>query len=136
MGLEKSSAQSEDINTKKPNKSKLDIWKVLGVDFFEDYILPTNPSSKNELFMMIYWNYRNKFLKMWLKGRIVFWYIYWVIHLWWLICHIHKDILWIDDILINVYPILVQVRTISRINEIMKFKNLKTKSPQKIDIND
>lgn len=118
---------------------KKDIYDYLGVGFFEDYILPTNPSSKNLLFKKIYLklNARWWLNRMNISDRIQRAYIYGGMHLVGivvcLIADIYPDLkpdlgasllnLWV-----NIYPILVQLRTRKRLVNILSHK---TKSDEK-----
>ncbi len=51
------------------NKSKIDIWKILGVDFFQDYLLPTNILRVKCQFINIY--IQNSLILTWLKIMIL-----------------------------------------------------------------
>jgi len=105
-------------------------------EFYKDYVLPTNWSTKNPLFLKIFTNeYKNrvrKELTTWdiesdlnlkLKNSKIFWWI----HVFWAIW-----LLWIDlkdwnislipvviNLLVNIYPILIQINVHQRVWKIL-----------------
>lgn len=139
---------SDNPENNNPEKSKFkpDIWKILGVDFFQDYLLPTNPDSKVKLFRKLWWHSHDahSIKAIWIKERIKTWLRFGLWDLANTYMFIDNGIKETDNLhkywyysagIVFLYALLVQIRTISRINKIMNYKNLKTKLPQKIDIN-
>lgn len=95
-------------------KTKHDFNKVLnyffiftGTKLYFNYILPTNPVSKNPLFKAL-WGYRNNEMLS-CKSRIISAFIFGGIHILGFVTYIVNENNWCSNILINVYPVMVQI---------------------------
>jgi hypothetical protein len=107
-------------------------------ELYEDYILPTNWATKNPLYLKV-WTSKvkdqirdeletgdeKKDLKTRLKHSKNFWIIHSLAGVWMIVIDLKDwdvDILIVFlNIIINIYPILVQVNTHQRINKILWF---------------
>lgn len=101
------------------------LFILSGAKFYLNWILPTNPSSKNPLIRYIYgWN-KIAFSPYYPKWRIIYGLILILIHtIGYVICvSLNKSIL--VNLLVNVYPIIIQLYIISRLYPIMLFKEAK-----------
>jgi len=128
-----------DINRKSvENFEKFN--KYAWVDFYQDYILPTNTSSKNIVYKKIFrykaWMIIDcKHLRYHLEKRKNVWKYYIWIHITWamimsyltMLCYLNNNTsnkriitILVINVLINIYPILVQLRTNYRITNILK----------------
>lgn len=95
-------------------KTKRDFNKILnyffiftGTKLYFNYILPTNPVSKNPLFKAL-WGYKNnKMLSC--ESRIILAFIFGGIHILGFVTYIVTERNWCSNILINVYPVIVQI---------------------------
>jgi len=113
---------------------KKDIYDYLWVGLYQNYILPTNPSSKNKLFKELRSKVdkSNILNKDKLKIRINTAYLYWGIHLVFMIIYLAGDLYpdfkpslltSLENLLINIYPILVQLRTRKRILNVLEHRD-------------
>ena len=107
-------------------------WEVSGVNFFEKWILPTNSESKNPI-----WKKTNTIIGIdhWLKKhsiehRLQLAYLLWGMHgvVFISLFMIERGIsinLILFQLVTNVYPIMVQLKTGLRIKKILENKKLK-----------
>jgi hypothetical protein len=93
-----------------------------GTKLFMDYILITNPISKNPLVKYIYGFMKKAYTATDYKERLIDAKILTVIHLLGIGIYILLDVNWIANIIFNVYPILVQLYIGYRCYKIIKFK--------------
>ena len=79
---------------------------LCGAKFYLDYILPSNPSSKNPVFKLIWGG--AKIRQNW-EFRLFLAFLYGAIHLVGLVMYFRIDApLWINA-LINIYPVIIQI---------------------------
>lgn len=80
---------------------------IIGVRFYFDWILPTNPVTKNPLFRLIY--KKNWITKISPTERLNFCYGFIAVHLFLGVFLPSDSIFYWENILANIYPILVQI---------------------------
>lgn len=99
---------------------------AIGGKFYMDWILPTNPTSKNKLIILL-WGGKKRHCWTWdYKNRIKFCYIYGGIHIVFAILNaISGTFLSVGNILVNIYPIIVQLYIFYRCVRVL---NLRTTS--------
>lgn len=106
--------------------------KYTGVDFYQDYILPTNNASKNPLWKSL-WKWSWKILKNdtveSLQERVNLAYkiggMHTVLGILWAEIPAHGNVLVINiliNLLCNIYPVFVQLKIRNRIVRILKHK--------------
>lgn len=112
--------------------------KYTWTEFYRDYILPTNWSSKNPLIQKFHFRDRvlqelkGDNLKEWLEKRLNYSNFFLRVHVIWFILMLSID-LWKDwnisiplqilNILVNLYPSLVQIHTKWRLKKILSNKS-------------
>lgn len=102
------------------NKTFIDLLFIIcGGKFYLDYILPTNSQSKNPIVRIFssLLEYDTDY-----KTRYISCYVFGGIHIVGLIAYFYMNISIILNILINIYPIVVQLYIGYRIVKIMKHK--------------
>lgn len=95
------------------------VFLLIGSKFYLDWILPTNPMSKNKLIIRLFWGGKQRKLCRNYNERLIFAYIYMGIHVFFaLLMLILNSFFTLSNILINIYPIFVQLYIIYRILKI------------------
>jgi len=106
---------------------KNDLIKLLfilcGGKFYLDYILITNPTSKNILIKYIYGYFKDVFTAFKYEQRYYFAYIFITIHLIFCILNFMGGFVFsITNILVNIYPIIVNSYIGYKCYKVKKFK--------------
>lgn len=109
------------------NKVIYTLFVAVGGNFYLNWLLVTNPTSKNPLIKWCWgvmccnstWNVRDRYIDA---------YVYGVIHIIGCVFMIYSGGFWtICNFVINVYPILVQLYIGFRCYRIMQYKKLRSK---------
>lgn len=121
-------------------------YKVTWTELYQNYILPTNPGSKNPIIATLWWKkrvaeivqkkIRNKGIS-YFKEQLFWSKLYALVHIFWFIFFAYRwyqtynsmEIIYVNiilNLLINVYPIMVQIHVHQRVNRIMN--HMKNKS--------
>lgn len=85
------------------------IYKWIGAKFYFDWILPTNWSSKNPLFRVLWLYYWRKPMRILPNNRLIFAYVYISIHTIFLSISIFTLTFGLSDVIVNIYPIIVNL---------------------------
>ena len=98
------------------------LFVLCGGKFFFDWILPTNPSSKNPMWFMF--KYGSKIKGDVCTSRILMCYNLTIIHLSFAVLYtiFLNGFFTIENILINIYPIIVQLYIYYRCKTIQNFR--------------
>jgi hypothetical protein len=108
------------------------IWEISGVNFFEKWLLISNPASKNiickKICAVLDLNSSiHNGTREWLEKRLKEAYLNWSIHtVGFLLClPITQDLTLVTlQLLVNVYPTLVQIKIGLRVKKILNNKKL------------
>jgi hypothetical protein len=103
------------------------LFILSGAKLYMDWILPTNPSSKNPLIKFIYGWAKEAFVPFYIKNRIIQGLILMSGHTLFYLWYVLTNTSIINNLLFNVYPIIVQLYVISRLYPIMLNKRLYNK---------
>ena len=101
--------------------STLDImFIIIGGRFYMDWILPTNPASKNPVWRFIISPIKESYSSKNLNGRFIQSFVFISIHVVGLLFYIIGDGDFLSNLLVNIYPIIVNTYIAIRINNIIR----------------
>jgi len=95
------------------------IFILIGAKFYMDYILPTNPASKNPLWRSLFKSMKESYGVSNIKSRYTQCYAFITIHLLGGIISIFVDVNIILNSLVNFYPILVNIYLAIRLKRVI-----------------
>lgn len=115
-------------NIRQPNYCQCNVMRSAfvwsGAKFFMDWILPTNWSSKNPIFRVLwlyYWRPKGLISP---KFRLVFAYVYGLIHITGLFTSVFITYFSWSDVFVNIYPIIVNVYIGYRCQTVIRWRRV------------